>query len=273
MGLAEFDQFNRTGWKRIVDELDKPDPVQVLLYRSKTSRGKVSRYYTFLGGDAKALIKQWLEMRPKSDSDTLFLTYRKNDRRWVPATSAQIGSAVTSTAKKAKLVADNGSSSPANRYHIHAHEFRDLFKSLCQLKGVKNVSSEFFLGHITDRSGYDKSPEYDVEFFRNEYRKVEPYLNVISNPKGLKAQEDLTTGVRRELLLTAGYTVEEIEQIKIDEVSEEELHKKIRERLVGTINTAKQRVIPSSDLEKYLSEGCEFVDKVSDDRVVVRVPN
>ena len=28
--------------------------------------------------------------------------------------------------------------------------------------------------------GYDKSPEYDVEWFRSQYCKVEPQLNLIS---------------------------------------------------------------------------------------------
>lgn len=273
MGLAEFDQFNRTGWKKIISELDKPGPAQVILYRSKTSRGKVSKYYTFLGEDAKTLTKQWLKMRPTSDQDALFLTYRKNDHRWVPVTSAQIGSTVTATARKAKLIEENDSSSPANRYHIHAHEFRDLFKSLCQLKGVKNVASELFLGHITDKSGYDKSPEYDVEFFRNEYRKVEPYLNVLSNPKAMKGEEDISIAIKKQLLLASRYTEEEIEKLNVGDLTDEELSKKIRERLLGVSNgNPKQKVVPSSEVEKYLKNGYEFVDRLSEDKAIVQVP-
>jgi hypothetical protein len=195
--------------------------------------------------------------------------YRKNDGKWVPVASSVIEKNVTTTAKRAGLI----TTSSLNRYRVHPHELRDLFKSLCSLHGVAKVASEYFLGHAIDKSGYDKSPDYDVEFFRSEYRKVEPYINILSNPKGLRAEEDLSKGVRKEMLLTVGYTSEEVERMKIDEVSDEELHKKLRERLLGTsmVASPKQIVIASSDVEKYLKEGYEFVDKLSDDRAIVKV--
>ena len=39
--------------------------VKVLIYRSKTSRTELQKYYTFLSDDAKNLTRQWLEMRPE----------------------------------------------------------------------------------------------------------------------------------------------------------------------------------------------------------------
>jgi len=182
MGLAEFTQFNTRGWKGVVDRLDEPGPLKVDLFREKTSRERAERYYTFLGEDARRLVREWLSMRPKSDVDALFVAYHKQRRMWVPLDSVNVGAMVTRVAKKIGLIKP----SEVDRYHIHAHEFRDLFKSLCALNGVSPVASEFFLGHRIEKMGYDKSPEYDVEWFRREYRKIESQLNIISGSQNME---------------------------------------------------------------------------------------
>ena len=43
------------------------------------------------------------------------------------------------------------------------------------------------MGHSI--SSYRKAHLYDVGFYRKEYQKVEPFLNIISNPTGLKSAE------------------------------------------------------------------------------------
>jgi integrase len=277
MGLEEFNQFNRSTWRDAAKELDKPGPTQVKLFRSKTSRGKVSAYYTFISEDAKLLVKQWLRTRPQSTEypNHLFLTFRKVDGKWVPVTPAQIGSNVTAVAKKAGLITNNGANSSANRYHIHAHEFRDLFKSVCQLNGVKPVASEYFLGHSIDKLGYDKSPEYDLEFFRKEYRKVEPFLNVISNPQAFGKQENLKLEFKKELLLTSGYTEQEVEDMNIGSISDEQLRGRIREKLLGAMvnNGSKQKVVATKDIEKYLHQGYEFVASLPNRKAIIRIPS
>jgi len=186
MGLAEFEIFNRYGWRRVVENLDKPGPVRVDLYREKTSRTAVKKYYTFIGEDAKSQIREWLRIRPETDCDALFVTYNKNRRKWVPVRGKQIGEMITKISKRIGLIKPNG----LGRYRIHAHEFRDLFKSLCTLSGVNQVASEFFLGHSIDRLGYDKSPEYDEEWFRKEYMKVEPPAEHNLEPDGRNAGEE-----------------------------------------------------------------------------------
>jgi len=271
MGLSEFIQFNENVWHNIKDDLDKPGPTRIDLYRSKTSRTGVKKYYTFIGDDAKALIKQWLQIRPKIDKKHLFLSFNKTTRTWVPIRPALIGNAITKAAKKAGLIAENG----LGRYHIHAHEVRDLFKSLCTLSGVNQVASELFLGHAVDKLGYDKSPQYDEEWFRNEYRKVEPLLNVVSNPKGFKGDQDLKMAFKRELLLVAGYSQKEIDAMNLTAISDEDLNARIREKLLGVManNGAKQKVVDAREVEKNLAEGWEFVARLSKGKVVLKLPS
>jgi len=166
----------------------------------------------------------------------------------VPIAASLIGNAITKAARKAGLTKEN----ELGRYHIHAHELRDLFKSLCTLNGVNQVASELFLGHTVDKLGYDKSPQYDEEWFKNEYRKVEPLLNIVSNPKGLKGDQDLKLTFKKELLLVAGYSQKEIDSMNLTETSDEDLNAKIREKLIGVMvnNGAKQRIITMEEIQK-----------------------
>jgi len=272
MGLAEFAQFNENAWQKVVEDLDKPGPMRVDLYRSKTSRKEVRKYYTFISDDAKALIKQWLLERPKAQGlKHLFLTFNKNTGEWVPVTSPRIGSAITKAAKRTGLIKENG----LGRYHIHAHEVRDLFKSLCTLSGVNQVASELFLGHVVDKLGYDKSPQYDEEWFRNEYRKVEPLLNIVSNPKGFKGDQDLKLAFKKELLLVAGYNQKEVDTMNLTAIGDEDLNAKIREKLLGvmTNNGAKQKVVAVTEVEKYLVQGWEYVAALPDGKAILKVPS
>lgn len=166
-----------------------------------------------MGEDAKMLIKEWLKIRPdNADTDALFVTYNRMKRKYVPLTGRLLSNMLTKIAKRLKLVEPNG----LNRYHIHLHEFRDLFKSLCTLHGVNVIASEFFLGHTIDKLGYDKSPQYDVEFFKNEYLKVEPALNILSNTNG-QTVEKVREEMKKEM-------AEIVEQLVLE-------NKKLKERL------------------------------------------
>jgi len=272
MGLAEFIEFNNGAWRKVVENLEKPGPTRVDLYRTKTSKGAVKKYYTFISEDAKSLIKQWLQVRPKAQSlEDLFLTFNKNTGTWVPISAPLIGNAITKAAKKTGLIKE----SELRRYHVHAHELRDLFKSLCTLSGVNQVASELFLGHTVDKLGYDKSPEYDEEWFRNEYRKVEPMLNVISNPKGFKGEEDLKLAFKKELLLVSGYSEEEVEAMNMAGMSDEDIRARMRERLLGvmTNNGAKQRLVAVDEIDEYLSQGWEFVATLPNNKAIMRIPS
>ena len=79
LGLAEFEEFNRSAWKRTVETLKSPEPSRIDLCRENTSKTSVSKYYTFIGRDAKELLREWLAMRPpNSQKEELFLVCNKN---------------------------------------------------------------------------------------------------------------------------------------------------------------------------------------------------
>lgn len=230
MAEEEFTQFNKRAWKQIINRkkninrLDETIPIEVRLFRSKTSRGsrgKLAKYSCFLSKDAKNAIKDWLMIRPKGAGGFLFVTWRKGGGRshhkgaWVPITADLIGNTITKVAMRTGLIS-KGENGAANRYHVHGHEFRDLFRTLCDLHGVKHVAAEFQMGHSI--SSYRKAHLYDLNFYRKEYQKVEPYLNIISNPTGLKSveamEEENLNLVNRQFLIAFGYSDKEIKGIQ-----------------------------------------------------------
>jgi site-specific recombinase XerC len=241
MGLAEFQYFNRYGWKQIKDQLDKPGPMKINLFRVKTSGEKLEKYYTFIGEEGKEAIKRWLRIReqkygPVKDEEPIFITIKKMNGEIAPPASVTIHAQMVKAMKRAGVVPRT----QKGRYDLHPHELRDIFKSMCTIAGVKEVASEFFLGHRIDRLGYDKSPEYAVEFFKNEYLKVEPKLSLwtrnarlIEVERRIRELEEENRRLKERLNgLTEAYKEESKELIKTKEIlySKEEINEYIENR-------------------------------------------
>jgi hypothetical protein len=272
-GLAEFTQFNLEGWQPVIDQLEQPGPLRIDLFRQKTSRRRVERYFTFIGEDTKQLLSEWLQMRPSCDEPALFVVYNKNRRCWVPLRGRLVGNMITKIAKRTGLIQAN----EVHRYHIHAHEFRDLFKSLCTLNGVNPVASEFFLGHRIDKLGYDKSPEYDVDWFKREYLKVEPQLNLFS---GSGNREDMKKEIALEAIRRFGeaFGIDPM-KIRIEKQrelgrvlhSEEEIQLLTNEiRKLREPDNDPQIIVNESELETYLADGWEFVSILPSQKILIR---
>jgi hypothetical protein len=265
MSVQEFKDFNRNQWQDVVKNLGKPGPIQVNMIRSKTSRGKVQKYYVFLPQDSKDLLSTWLRIRPKVDDPHCFLTFQKNDKKWVPVGN-QIGAMVTATARRAGLIG-KGTDGAASRFHVHAHEVRDLFKSICSIRGVREIASEWFLGHSIDRLGYDKSPWYSSDFFLREYKKVEPVLNVLSNPptSGI-GNEAIATSIRSQMLLMMGYGEQEVQKLDLTTMTSQQFREMIRKKekeTLGLTLRVRQKVVLQRDVEKWIEQGWEFVTEYS----------
>lgn len=184
MGLAEFMWFNVNGYQQIKDV--NKEPLQVQLYRVKTSGEKIRKYYTFIGCDGVEALKRWLARReritgkPLKEGEPIFICWRKGADCWTNVKAGTIRKHMLRSVVRAALIPENRGRDYYNKFH--PHELRDAFKSICSLSGVSPIASEFFLGHTIDVDGYDKSPWINEEFYRREYLKAEPMLNILSNP-------------------------------------------------------------------------------------------
>ena len=61
------------------------------------------------------------------------------------------------------------------------HNCRDLFKTECSHRGVRDIISEFWYGHSLDAYGYNQLDRLYPEDFEREYLKVEESLNILSH--------------------------------------------------------------------------------------------
>jgi Skp family chaperone for outer membrane proteins len=295
MGLEEFQYFNRHGWSQIKNHLNDEGPMKIKLFRRKTSEGRVHTYYTFLGNEGKESIKRWLRIReskfglPKED-EPIFLTIQKRNGAINAPAKITIQHNLIHAMKKAGVVPPNAK----GPYDLHVHELRDMFKSMCTLSGVNRVASEFFLGHTIDRLGYDKSPKYDEDFFKREYSKVEPKLNLWSQ-KPSEAVEIIQLRNRVKELEAAFKTFPEVartlsqaeqfqEWLRIQKETEYQRDQRDEwenqqqfqedalrsERSNQTTHASKiQQVIMENEVEEYLNKGWIFIATLNSNKVIV----
>ena len=69
----------------------------------------------------------------------------------------------------------------SSRYGYNPHEMRDLFRSQWEKSGAAGSVAEYCMGHVVDSLGYNKAAE-DEDWAEGQYRKAEPWLNIISDP-------------------------------------------------------------------------------------------
>jgi hypothetical protein len=147
---------------------------------------------------------------------------------------------------------------------------------LAESKGlVLRDYRQFWMGHkgdIENRYTTNKCrlPEEVVEDMREAYRKSQEFLQT-SRPES--AKDKLIEEFRRQLLLVAGFTEEEISKVDVTSLSDEEFQRIIKERLVGNMNDdcGAQKLINLHELEKYLDSGWEYVATLPNKKVVVRM--
>jgi len=283
MGLAEFQQFNSKVWQSILDKFNSREPVQLMLYRSKTSTDKRQDYYTLISRDSLNMLKSWLRFRDKlvqeknveADNPFCFLTYRKTDRKWVPPTSSQIGEMLTETARRAGLITKRPNGS-ANRYRFHCHELRDRLRSLCENNKVPRAPAEFFLGHDIDKLRYNKSAWYEPDHFRDEYKKIEHAVNVISNPPKGDLKKELMVSFNAAFLKAFGWSDSELENVDLTKLTEKQLQEKIRQkqrqrRSQEQKPKVRQKVVKIRQLKKCLEDGWEYVEKLPTGEAVIKL--
>jgi len=178
MGLGEFLEWNQTGLQRLIAELrDNSDLIRIELSGRKHSRNK-RNYYTYIGRDALEAIRLYLEKIPRREG-VIFIN--------------QLGDPVSKNAVKKywsdkiyKLGYASRTSEPNYQGHrtgMNIHELRDMFRSQWELSPAKGVAAEYFLGHRIDDLDYNKIFDINEKFARQEYRKAEPYLSIMSDDK------------------------------------------------------------------------------------------
>jgi hypothetical protein len=139
---------------------------------------------------------------------------------------------------------------------------------------IAHAYRQFFMGHKGDMEARYTThkgvlPASVIEDMRSTYDRCLEYLETTDK----NASEDrIRDDFKKQLLLIAGYTPGEIESIdlSIDDVSFQET---VRSKLLGSMvnNGNRQRVVSVEDLEDFINKGWEYVAKISDEKIIIKL--
>jgi len=148
---------------------------------------------------------------------------------------------------------------------------------LVESKGlVLRDYGQFWMGHkgdIENRYTTNKSklPENVIEDMRQAYVRCQEYLQTVRNVE--TSEEKLAQSFRKQLLLVAGFRQEEVDKMDLPSISEEELQETVRKKLLGleADDCAKEKAVSTSEVNKYLALGWEYVANLPNKKVIIRL--
>ena len=110
-----------------------------------------------------------------------------------------------------------------------------------------------------------------IEDMRGAYKRGQDYLQTTGEEAG---EEKIKETFKKQLLAVAGFAEKEIAKMDLDNMTDEQLHNLVRQRLLGTManNGNHQKVISVADLDKYIGEGWEFVSALPNERAIIKMP-
>jgi hypothetical protein len=211
---AMFEYWNLNGLEKLVKQLkEDSDIIRIELPGRKGARN-IRGYYTFFTKDAIEYLKNWLKIRKEEG-------YGHND----PIFVSQYGTPLSKQAlrhywidhlRKLGIV---DPVKPRQRRHKTGkglHEMRDVWRSLWSKSPASHVVGEYLMGHQIDDLGYDKSYR-DVEYYREEYLKAAPYLNIISRGEAFgKVDKAEVDKLRKELQESKSNSSDKVKELEYE---------------------------------------------------------
>jgi len=239
----------------------------MVIVRPELSKGG-HQYFTFLSEEGCEYLKDYLEERMRKGeeltADSPIIRPKAAKKPFIR--SVNIGDMIREAIRKAG-------------FNWRPYVLRAYFDTQLMLAESKGLLirdyRQFWMGHkgdIENRYTTNKCrlPEDVIEDMREAYRRSQEYLQTTKPETG---REKLIEEFRRQLLLVAGFSQEEISKIDITSLTDEEFQDLIRKRLLGNTNTdcGTQKVVDLNELEKYLENGWEYVATLPNQKVIVRL--
>lgn len=239
-------------------------PTVVIVRRELSKAGH--QYFTFLSEEGCQYLKDYLEERMREGENitenSAIITPKLRMKPFIK--TVNIGDIIRGAIRKAGF--------PWRPYVLRS--FFDTQLMLAESKGlVLRDYRQFWMGHkgdIENRYTTNKCrlPESVVEDMREAYRRSQQYLQTT---KFGTDREQLIEEFRRQLLLVAGFSQEDIAKTDIAGLSDEDFQEIIRKKLLENKNDCgMQKVIDLNELQKYLEGGWEYVATLPNQKVVVR---
>jgi integrase len=246
-------------------------PLQVVVRADLSKSGR--RYFTFLGSEGAGYMKAYLEQRLRDgerlteESDVIAPAWSRK----AFLTTINVGDAIRKAIRAAGF--------RWRPYVLRAYFDTQLL--LAESKGkMTHAYRQFVMGHVGDiearyTTNKGRLPPDLVEDMRDAYRRSLPFLETT---KLMDREAELKASFRQQMLLVAGLDEKEIGKMDLEGMSDADLQRIVRERLVGASggngngspNGSRQTVVPLSAVETYLERGWEWVAQLPDARAVLR---
>ena len=244
-------------------------------------RGEPEEYETFASPECYEYLLKYREIREKvgeviTPSSPVFVkevNKRRFDQRKVKPVSVrtlknQMGELLNQM-KMGEKVTDT------KNYRSYewkqCHSFRKFFKTRMEMSGVKPIITEMLMGHTVGVANSYMKPTQDE--MASEYVKAVPNLTIIG---AIGEKADKNVEFKREILLkVGGYSKEEVEKLSLADMEDAEIQRLVKERFLGPMasNGGRQKVVPISEIETYLTQGWEYVAALPNEKAILKLPN
>jgi hypothetical protein len=249
-------------------------PTRVVV-RPELSKAK-HRYFTFLGHEGCDYLKSYLEKRialdEKLSPESAIIAYKQGYGETGRVRDRENQNVTRKTLTKEIRDAMRP------RYTWRPYVLRAYFDTqllVAENNGkIAHAYRQFFMGHkgnmearYTTNKG--RLPDSVIEDMRKTYGRCLGYLET---RKPEVSDDKLKNALRRQFLLVAGFSGEEIDALDFD-MSDKEFQKTVRKRLMGSLvnNGNSQRVVSFTEIEDYLGRGWSFVAKLNDEKAILKI--
>lgn len=250
-------------------------PMMVVV-RPEISKAK-HRYFTFLGPEGCDYLKAYLEKRLAEGEDlkpgSAVIAYKKGYGDTGFRETDRYNQHITR-----KTLTKEIRDAMRPKYEWRPYVLRAYFDTqllVAENNGkIAHAYRQFFMGHKGDiearyTTNKGRLPENVIEDMRGSYRKSLEYLET---RKTQIAEDKLRDAMRRQLLLVAGFSGEEIDELDTD-MSDEEFQERVRRKLLGPMNNGNsQKVVNMDELAGFLEQGWNFVATIKNDKAIVKLP-
>ncbi|MDG6925729.1 MAG: site-specific integrase [Nitrososphaerota archaeon] len=243
----------------------------VLLVRRALSKAR-HPYFTFVSSEGITYIQEHLKERVKQGEkltpESPLLAF---DPRGIRKNQFLRTTLVTRDVKEAILKAGF----TWRPYVLRAYCDTNMIVS--ESKGfISHPYLQFLMGHKGDiearySTNKGRLPPTMIEEMREAYKKCD---SLLSTKAESATEEQIKKTFNEQFLLVAGFKKEELEKMKLDEMTNEELQSLVRQRLIGmmTNNGSRQKVIPLQEVKSYIGQGFEYVASLPNDEAIVKIP-
>ncbi|ASI14170.1 integrase [Candidatus Mancarchaeum acidiphilum] len=254
---------------KLSNEIQFDNIPAMVMVKSRLSKTR-HQYFSFIGEEGVTYIREYLEERRKQGEE---LTYESPllqfDSRGTKKNAFLRTTLVTRDIREAIEQAG---------LKMRPYVLRAYFSTALDIAESKGLIShpwrQFIMGHKGDiearYSTNKRLPPDIIDEMRESYRKCLKFLETRISEV---SEDNAKLFLQQQLLSAVGYKQEEIDKIDLASVSNEDFQQLLRDKVAGAMsdNGAKQKVIPVSDIEQYISDGYDFEAVLPNGKAVMRV--